>query len=396
VTVFVHDNDLQPVTNYSLNLTPLGKDELEGTTFKRSENSSGAAELRLRENGKFIKEKYKLTVAADGFLSGEKVVTFPYCEQLVHEILLLKTGQARTTLSGKVFDKKGAPASYAKITFTGADQNKRHIDADIDGFYEVKLTPGDYAVSILTVRSVPLMNAKVTVPLSGKGEINFSAADEKSAVPKIISPPDGPVLRGVVVDEYGALIPDVNISLKNAKGKEYETATNSDGEYSVKVPAGVYSLDARYRLHAGWQPFRMTGVSLTIAEERIQDITLKTAVGVGVEVPGSILLPAAVSKTELNGTVRDTRGAAIGWVKLIFTKPDGIRFSVTADKQGKYKALLESRLIYTIQTEMPGFKSRKIDKYSFYDANRSDVLDLVIESAPRGMVFKVTEVCGNN
>lgn len=228
VKVFVHDSDLEPVKNIALKLTPLGKDELDGAKFEPATYSAGVFELKLRENGISLKEKYKLEISARGFGNVEKVITFPYCQDLVHYILLLKPGQARAVVSGKVADEDGELVSYARMIFTAADKTQRTVNADIDGNYEIRLKPGDYAVKIYSVGSIFLLEQNVTVPPGGGAVLD----------PKIKGKEKLTEVTGRIYEPLGAVILDAEIAFFDREGKALKAKPNANGQYSVMLPAG--------------------------------------------------------------------------------------------------------------------------------------------------------------
>ncbi|HMY76439.1 MAG TPA: carboxypeptidase regulatory-like domain-containing protein, partial [Blastocatellia bacterium] len=60
-------------------------------------------------------------------------------------------------------------------------------------------------------------------------------------------------IRGQVVDELGAVIPNAEITLTSADGKERKAKSNVTGDFSIpNVPPGMYTLTSTYQ---GFQPF---------------------------------------------------------------------------------------------------------------------------------------------
>jgi hypothetical protein len=266
VKVFVHDSDLEPVKNLALKLTPLGKDELDGAKFEPATYSAGVYELKLRENGILLKEKYKLEVSARGFGSVEKVITFPYCQDLVHYILMLGPGQARAVVSGKVADEDGELISYARMIFTAADKTQQTVNADIDGNYEIRLKPGDHTVKIYSVGSIFLLQQNVTVPPSGVVVLD----------PKIKGKEKLTEVTGSIYDPLGAVILDAEIAFFNREGKAIKAKPNANGQYSVMLPAGgPYSVQV-----VGWGFEKFTVERYFVPFLRKGQMTLDIMLGV--------------------------------------------------------------------------------------------------------------------
>ncbi|MBK6797704.1 MAG: carboxypeptidase regulatory-like domain-containing protein [Acidobacteria bacterium] len=60
-------------------------------------------------------------------------------------------------------------------------------------------------------------------------------------------------LRGQVVDEVGAVIPNAEITLTSKDGKERTAKSGVTGEFSIpNIPAGVYKLTSSFQ---GFQPY---------------------------------------------------------------------------------------------------------------------------------------------
>src|SRR4029079_2681278 len=50
------------------------------------------------------------------------------------------------------------------------------------------------------------------------------------------------VLSGTVYDAQGAVIPGIDVKLKDKKGIEISTKTGDEGSYEIEVPAGFYTI----------------------------------------------------------------------------------------------------------------------------------------------------------
>ena len=78
------------------------------------------------------------------------------------------------------------------------------------------------------------------------------------------------VIRGVVRDTSGSLLPGVRVALRDG-AREFSGVTNARGEYAIEAPAAVYRVE--YQM----QGFRTTvfdGIALTGGIERSQDVRM--------------------------------------------------------------------------------------------------------------------------
>ena len=56
------------------------------------------------------------------------------------------------------------------------------------------------------------------------------------------------VLSGTVYDHYGSVIPSSLVKLRDSKGKEYQTYSNEDGVYQIKLAKVFYSIEINTNL----------------------------------------------------------------------------------------------------------------------------------------------------
>jgi hypothetical protein len=171
VTLNIHDNDLKPVTGYTIRILPWDKDELKGDKFQPAADKPGTAEIKLLE-GHVVTGKYKLTISAPGFIDTEKSMTFPHCTRLSYDVLMLRKKEKYRTVTGHITDDQGRSVAYAGITFTGADGTERYISSDFIGNYEIKLKPGSYKLAMRSTYYVPFIREKFVVPEDGRLEFN--------------------------------------------------------------------------------------------------------------------------------------------------------------------------------------------------------------------------------
>ncbi len=265
VTLNVYDNELKPVTGHTVKIVPWLKDELSGKTFEAVEDKPGASEIKLLE-GHVIIGNYKVIVSAPGFLDTEKSINFPHCVRVSYDILLLKKKEKRAVVSGHLTDEEGRSVPYIGVTFTSyADKTARSVSTDFMGNYELKLKPGDYRITFLKGSYLPLKTQKFTVPPDGSAVFNLLLRSKTSYS-----------LKGAVVDEGGAPIPDTKITFKQDNGQTYVAYSDPDGLYQMKIPAGTYSVEAQYTKHQAWKVFKLAKYSVRPTKSGPLNITLKT------------------------------------------------------------------------------------------------------------------------
>jgi hypothetical protein len=111
-------------------------------------------------------------------------------------------------------------------------------------------------------------------------------------------------INGTVVDQAGAVVPDVRVRVKNAgTGLEREVLTNADGYYTIPLlPVGEYELTAE---REGFAILKSTGLKLTVGQILTIDLTL-TAAGAKETVEVTADAPVVeVSRPSVASTVND-------------------------------------------------------------------------------------------
>lgn len=101
-------------------------------------------------------------------------------------------------------------------------------------------------------------------------------------------------VRGKVFDQMGAAISDTKVTLTDAGRRTYEAITNENGDYSLKVPPGTYSIKAQYTRHAGWEIFSIENYEVANSVVMNLDIALRVnkAVADRYGIPGIPVLPS--------------------------------------------------------------------------------------------------------
>jgi hypothetical protein len=190
---------------------------------------------------------------------------------------------ASGSVAGTVIDPQGAVIHGAQVEATN-DLTKAQYKTKTDntGFYRVSgLASGNYSVRFVSqgfkteTKSVavsPSTDTLLDVKLAvGEWFGGSYPVVNIPLVPVITagSEPLPPVplvggIAGKVVDRRGRAIPGVRITVTSAAGDTSETATDSNGDYSLSnLPAGTYSV----RLEAKrFQPETKTGVQVILSQ----------------------------------------------------------------------------------------------------------------------------------
>lgn len=172
VTLNVHDSNLKPVTSFTVNVESMGKDQLAGARFISNPDEPGTAQLKLPE-GREISDTYRVAITAAGFQPVVRSLRFPHCVRLKYDVLLVKPGQPTDLVTGKFTDNTGAAVPFAGVTFTAADKSERFVNADPEGYFEIKLAPGVYTVETALMYHHITRVENFMVPPSGPAKLDL-------------------------------------------------------------------------------------------------------------------------------------------------------------------------------------------------------------------------------
>jgi Carboxypeptidase regulatory-like domain len=78
-------------------------------------------------------------------------------------------------------------------------------------------------------------------------------------------------VNGRMCDEFGAVIAGVNINFRSDNGQVYSTTSNSDGEYRLKIPSGLYQVLVE---NSPFTPYRLADYWIGMFDLRL-DIALR-------------------------------------------------------------------------------------------------------------------------
>ncbi len=178
-------------------------------------------------------------------------------------------------LSGFVRGPGGAPVADADLDFNIAGTGQRIItpgdNTDAAGFYTVCVLPNVYDIAYAPPAGTRLLGRLVKgVVLTAENGLELSVELD-----------EGQVATGLVLDEAGMPVPDVDIDVDDVAGGRIYTPgdnTAADGTFRVVVPAGLH----RFR----FEPPR--GSRLRGAEVDSVDVTADADLAVTLE-PGFLL-----------------------------------------------------------------------------------------------------------
>jgi|SRR5882672_2523855 len=109
-------------------------------------------------------------------------------------------------------------------------------------------------------------------------------------------------LFGSVTDQSGAVLPGATITVADASGARRTAVSNDQGQYSINVLPGAYSLSIGTK---GFKEFKTEGLTLTADQELEMDGTLEPASAEAekVEVVGNSVGAVETEKAEVSGTI---------------------------------------------------------------------------------------------
>lgn len=155
-------------------------------------------------------------------------------------------GQFTTTLMVKTEDNKSVETSVVQLVPLGKDEtkNKTFVRDETDRskfsitFNEGHLILGKYKI-IVSADGFETAEKEVGFPHCKHQYFEFNLKAVKS---------NEAILTGTVFDANGAVIPGVKVIAVNQKGEKFETKTDENGEYNLKLPFFEYKADYRFKI----------------------------------------------------------------------------------------------------------------------------------------------------
>jgi hypothetical protein len=202
VTLDIHNLKLAPVKNAAVKIImPAYKQE--GKEYLRPEHKfvrdkDGEMKLTLSE-GLVLSDDYKVIISAPGYLTQERMLSFPHCVRLRHDITMLKAGEKRSLVAGNIVNENGKAVPYAGVNFVSAGGDETFVNADRSGHFEIALKPGDYGVESRLMYYHTTKVKKFTVPAGGAAALDLKmktqSYDEDKQVIIQNPQPQPPTLR---------------------------------------------------------------------------------------------------------------------------------------------------------------------------------------------------------
>ena len=109
------------------------------------------------------------------------------------------------------------------------------------------------------------------------------------------------VLRGQVVDEFGAVIPNAEVRVTDKDGRERKTKSNYNGEFSFTgIPAGTYTVASTYE---GFAPYLNTQLQIPIQDPLLTIVMTVAAVNIVQEVAANTSTISTEPDQNMSATV---------------------------------------------------------------------------------------------
>ena len=166
------------------------------------------------------------------------------------------------TCSGTIYGLNGLGVR-AKLSFVALNETAMDLETEsgFDGSYSVSLAPGQYSLYVLAEDN---KSAGITA---------FTQATHTSNMN--ISLKEGLLLRGSVLSDTASPIPNANISVSDSSGALVRNSADSEGNYFIYLPTGIYNVSARGSMVEHGIPVNFAGKGyVELSEPLRQDISL--------------------------------------------------------------------------------------------------------------------------
>lgn len=370
VQLDIGDVDSGTVRGYSIEVVPMGVDELRGKRFEPVKDRPDVAQMSLLE-GHVIQGKYRVIVSAPRYQPSERIIRFPHCRRVSYEIRLVKQGQTRTRVSGRVSDQGGNAITDANIKFTDARGFGRYARPDFEGVYEIKLNPGDYSVTANAPDHEQFTLDKFIVPTNGEAELELIMKADRSEAKPLVP------LTGTVYDANQARIAGVTVTATDATGRKFVTVADDAGRFRRVLPVGDYSLLFEF---PNFRPTRIVKLHQSLAAQK--PINVRMEVGRCEDCNGAIYGERWDDFTQVQGTVYNVKGFGLPRASVHFYDVTGNEVHTATTATGSYsiKLPIHTEDTYKIKVESPGFQPYWIERYRFPTMQRGKItLDFVLE-----------------
>jgi len=210
------------------------KKDSRGDTYDTSTDGYGDYDIDLPEGD------YDVTIEHDDY----KTI---YTEVTVVGDGSVEKNYRMDPKDGKIYGEvtdKGTEGPIKDAVITAEEKESRgdpytnETTTDRDGEYEMNLPPGEYTITVEHEDYIKLWD-NITIAKEDEKELDYEleARPKKGTVYGMISDKDG-----------GAAMEGAEVTLESTggRGETYSDTTDADGEYSLTVPAGDYTLTVKF------------------------------------------------------------------------------------------------------------------------------------------------------
>ncbi len=200
----------------------------------------------------------------------------------------------KAVLSGNVYDANGSLIVEAKVTAINERGQKFETLTNDEGIYVLKLpfnlynSKADFKVAkyeitvtkegfeknyIRDFKFVPSSKSKMNLDFALDVFVNINTIIIDSSNKKIKKEISA-LVKGLATDESGAVVPFLIIDFKDINGKIIQTKSDDSGEYSVKLPQGVFIISAKTEINSILSKSKETKVEIKSFNEKRQNLIL--------------------------------------------------------------------------------------------------------------------------
>jgi protocatechuate 3,4-dioxygenase beta subunit len=225
----VTDSNGNPIAGATVRLTALSA--VPGILTTQTD-ATGSYSFTNEDPGPYAGD-YTEDVSAPGFTSASITFTIPNGATITQNFVLAKQG----VLTGHVTDSGGTPLGGALVSL-----GTLQTFTDSTGLYSIMVDAGSYTATV-SLTGFSQGQASVTIPVGGTIVQDFVLA---AAVPGTIT--------GTVTDDSGSPLASAKVAAQGAGG----TRTDDNGNYTLNVLPGTYTVTASAGIHFGTQTSTVT------------------------------------------------------------------------------------------------------------------------------------------
>lgn len=202
-------------------------------------------------------------------------------------------------LSGTVYDSVKAVVSAVKLTAKN-DGHVFNTTSDSEGTYKIELPFGKYTFEFNSPGFIPyvVLNFENLSETNINLDVNFLVAECSDCgsdyIGKVIEDVDKPTIiystkfnpktllnaapsvlvKGLVKDEMGAVVPFADVRLRDIKGRTFQTKSNDNGAYKINLPPGIFRVWAEVIINKMLLKNKVVDIEIKNLDEQEQDLIL--------------------------------------------------------------------------------------------------------------------------